>query len=283
MKPPDFDYVAPSSLDEALAALGADPEAKVLAGGQSLIPLLAFRLAHPTTLVDLAGIDELGRIQAKNGTVAIGAMVRQRRAENDALLAERCPLLIEALAHVGHPQIRSRGTIGGSVAHADPAAEIPAVVAALGGRARVAGPDGERTIADDELFQGFLTTSIAANEILVEVELPVAPPKTGCACVEVARRPGDYAICGAVCQVSIDDTGAPADARLSLISVGDRPSRATAAEQAFLAGASPTEAGALAREGLSPADDVQATGDYRIHVAGILAGRALEQAMQRAS
>lgn len=282
MKPPDFDYLAPTSIDDAVKALGSDSEAKVLAGGQSLIPLLAFRLAGPSLLVDLARVDGLDHITEEGDRLVIGAMARQRRAERDPMVANRCPLLVESLRHVGHPQIRSRGTIGGSVAHADPAGELPAVVLALGGRVQVAGPAGDRTVEAEELFQGFLSTAIADDEILTAVELPASGPRTGWSVVEIARRPGDYALCGALCQLEIGDDGAVVDAHLALIGVGDRPMRATAVEEAILGGASPTEAAALAPEGLTPGSDVHASSDYRLHLATVTSRRALTQALERA-
>lgn len=283
MKPPDFDYVAPTSVDDAVKALGSDSEAKVLAGGQSLIPLLAFRLAGPSLLVDLARVDGLDHITDDGDHLVIGAMTRQRRAERDPLVAERCPLLVESLRHVGHPQIRSRGTIGGSVAHADPAGELPAVVLALGGRVHVTGPAGDRAIEAEDLFQGFLSTSIADGEVLTAVEIPASGPRTGWSVVEVARRPGDYALCGALCQVQLDGDGTAVDAHLALIGVGDRPMRAHAVEAAVLGGASPTEAAALAPEGLSPGSDVHASSDYRLHLATVTSRRALTQALERAA
>ena len=283
MKPPDFDYVAPTSVDDAVKALGSDSEAKVLAGGQSLIPLLAFRLAGPSLLVDLARVDGLDHITDEGDRLVIGAMTRQRRAERDSLVAERCPLLVESLRHVGHPQIRSRGTIGGSVAHADPAGELPAVVLALGGRVHVTGPAGDRAIEAEDLFQGFLSTSIADGEVLTAVDIPASGPRTGWSVVEVARRPGDYALCGALCQVQLDDDGTVVDAHLALIGVGDRPMRAHAVEAAMLGGASPTEAAALAPEGLSPGSDVHASSDYRLHLATVTSWRALTQALERAA
>ncbi|WP_420437007.1 FAD binding domain-containing protein [Candidatus Poriferisocius sp.] len=282
MKPPDFDYVAPTSIDDAVKALGSDTEAKVLAGGQSLIPLLAFRLAGPSLLVDLARVDGLDHITDEGDRLVIGAMTRQRRAERDPMVANRCPLLVESLRHVGHPQIRSRGTIGGSVAHADPAGELPAVVLALGGRVQVTGPAGDRTIEAEELFQGFLSTAIADDEILTAVELPASGPRTGWSVVEIARRPGDYALCGALCQLEIGDDGAVVDAHLALIGVGDRPMRAHGVEAAVLGGASSTEAAALAPDGLSPGSDVHASSDYRLHLATVTSRRALTQALERA-
>ena len=282
MKPPDFDYVAPTSIGDAVKALGSDTEAKVLAGGQSLIPLLAFRLASPSLLVDLARVEGLDHVSDEGDRLVIGAMTRQRRVERDPLLADRCPLLVESLRHVGHPQIRSRGTIGGSVAHADPAAELPGVVLALGGRVRVTGPAGDRTIEAEELFDGFLSTAIADDEILTAVEVPASGPRTGWSVVEITRRPGDYALCGALCQLETGDDGAVVDAHLALIGVGDRPMRATAVEAAILGGASPTEAAALAPDGLTPGSDVHATSDYRLHLATVTSRRALTQALERA-
>ena len=283
MKPPDFDYVAPTSVDDAIKALESDFEAKILAGGQSLIPLLAFRLAGPSLLVDLARVDGLDHITDGGDHLVIGAMTRQRRAERDPLVTERCPLLVESLRHVGHPQIRSRGTIGGSVAHADPAAELPAVVLALGGRVHVTGSAGNRTIEAEELFQGFLSTSIADGEVLTAVEVPASGPRTGWSVVEVARRPGDFALCGALCQLQLDSAGTVVSANLALIGVGDRPMRAHAVEAAVLGGASPTEAAALAPDGLSPGSDVHASSDYRLHLATVTSRRALTQALERAA
>lgn len=287
MKPPEFDYAAPESLDEAIGLLTADEEAKVLAGGQSLLPLLNFRLAHPSLLVDLRRVPGLDSIEAREGWVAVGAMVRQRRAERDALIAERCPLLADALRHVAHPQIRSRGTVGGSVAHADPAAELPAVLLALDGRVRTAGPGGERMIDADRFFVTVFTTVLTPGEIVVGVELPARPPRTGAACVEVARRAGDYALCGGAAHVTIGDDGTVTDARLALFGVGSRPVRARAAEETLMGSggdaAAVAEAAALAVEGLTPHDDIHATADYRRHLAQVVARRAFTTAIERAA
>jgi carbon-monoxide dehydrogenase medium subunit len=284
VKPPQFDYAAPTSLPEAISLLAENPEAKVLAGGQSLVPLLAFRLAAPSLLVDLARIPGLDAIEAPGGLVTIGAMARQGRVESHAGVANRCPLLIEALRYVAHPQIRSRGTIGGSVAHADPAAEIPAVLLALDGRVHVAGPRGERAIAAQDLFHGYLTTALEPDEILVAIELPDMPERrTGVSCVEVARRAGDYALCGAVCQVTRAAAGVVADARLAFVGVADRPVRATAAERALMDGATPKEAATRAADDMSPSSDVHASAEYRLHVAGVVAERAFAKALERAA
>jgi aerobic carbon-monoxide dehydrogenase medium subunit len=287
VKPPPFDYACPDEIREAAALLAGDSEAKVLAGGQSLIPLLNFRLATPSRLVDLRRVPDLDRIVRDDGRVRLGAMVRQRQAERSALLAEACPLLLAALRFVGHPQIRSRGTVGGSIAHADPAAELPAVLIALDGRVRAVGPGTERWIAGAELYETYFTTSLAHDEILAELELPAALPRTGAACIEVARRAGDYALCGAAAQVSLGEDGTLADARVGLFGVGGRPERAHSTEQ-LLRGELPhpelvAAAAAPASDNLSPADDVQATADFRRHLARVVTRRALERALSRAS
>jgi carbon-monoxide dehydrogenase medium subunit len=286
VKPPAFDYVAPVTLAEAASALRENPDAKVLAGGQSLIPLLNFRLAQPSVLVDLRRVPGLDGISSENGHMRIGAMVRQRRAEESEALTEACPLVGAALRYVAHPQIRSRGTVGGSIAHADPAAELPAVLVALDGRVRAVGPEGERWIDAADLYESFFTTSLAQDEILVEVELPVAAMRTGASCVEIARRPGDYAICGAVAQVSAADDGTIGESRLALCGVGSRPHRAAGVEAALAgapAGPGAIEAAAEAvGEGLEPLADVQASADYKRHLARVVARRALEQALERA-
>ncbi len=287
MKPPEFDYAAPESLAETTELLRTNPDAKLLAGGQSLIPLLNFRLAAPSLLVDLRRLPGLDGIDRDDGSVRIGAMVRQRRAEESAALAEACPLVQEALRHVAHPQIRSRGTIGGSIAHADPAAELPAVLVALDGRVRAVGPEGARTIEARDLYTTFFTTSLEPDEVLTEIELPAAPPRTGVACVEVARRAGDYALCGVVAQVTLEEDGSVADPRVALIGVAQRPVRAHATED-LLRGERPdaeriAAAAHAAGDGLNPADDVQASAAYRRHLARVLARRAIEQALERAA
>jgi aerobic carbon-monoxide dehydrogenase medium subunit len=287
VKPPELDYAAPQTLDEAARLLAGTPEAKVLAGGQSLMPLLNFRLAAPPLLVDLARVPGLGGVERSNGAFAIGAMVRQRRAERDRSLTEAVPLLREALRHVAHPQIRSRGTVCGSVAHADPAAELPAVLVALDGRVRVHGPGGsERAVEARELYASYFTTTLEPEEIVTAVELPVAAPRTGAACVEVARRAGDYALCGALAQVTLDPGGAVADARVALFGVGATPVRASAVEEALRGERPDAErlAGAAARaaDGLEPPDDMQASADYRRHLARVLSRRALTAASAEA-
>jgi aerobic carbon-monoxide dehydrogenase medium subunit len=286
VKPPIFEYTAVRSVDEALAQLAQHGDAaKCLAGGQSLVPLLNMRLTAPARLVDLNRVGELAYIAPRDGGVAIGAMTRQRTAERSALIAAQVPLLADALPWVGHFQIRNRGTIGGSLCHADPAAELPALAACLGARVTVRGPAGERVVAAHEFFRGPLTTVLGAAELLTEVWFPAAPRGTGAAWVELARRHGDYALVGvgAVVTLAGDRVG---EARLALCGVGDTPVRAREAE-ALLAGepltpASLAAAAAAVRRAIDPGGDIHATAEYRRHVAGVLAGRALGLAGARA-
>ena len=286
MKPADFDYAAPVSVAEAVSLLAADESAKVVAGGQSLVPLLNFRLAQPSLLVDLRPIPGLDEISEQSDRIVLGAMVSQRQVETSSLLASSCPLLVEAARHVAHPQIRARGTVGGSVAHADPAAELPAVLLALEGEVRVAGSQGQRRIRASELFAGFFTTTLASDEIVLEVIVPTLAPRTGWSLVEIVRRAGDYAIVGAAAQVSLSDRGQVSDARLALFGVGDRPVRARAVEEALLGGAATEDsaeaASRHAADGLNPADDIQAPSRYRKHLARVVARRCLNEAIERA-
>lgn len=287
MKPAPFDYAAPESLDEAATLLGGHDDSKILAGGQSLLPLLNFRLAAPSLLVDLRRIGGLRAVERVDGGVSLGAMVTQRAVEDDDSLAQAVPLLREALRCVAHPQIRSRGTVAGSIAHADPAAELPAVLVALDGRVHVRSSRGTRSVAAADLYEGFFTTSLEPDEIVMSVEFPTAPPRTGAACVEVVQRAGDYAVCGAVVQVSCTAAGEIGDARVGLLGVGQRPERAAAVEER-LRGEKPTadllaEAAARASDGLSPAGDRQASAEYRRHLARVLVRRGLAQALERAA
>jgi aerobic carbon-monoxide dehydrogenase medium subunit len=286
VKPPPFEYVAPRSLKEAVDALasGGD-EAKLLAGGQSLIPLLNFRLAHPSVLIDLNRIPELAHITPHaDGSVSIGAMTRQAVVERDAMLAGTQPLLSEAIGWVGHMAIRSRGTFGGSLAHADPAAELPAVAICLDARLRVAGPGRQREIAAEGFFRGYLTTSLEPDEILVETWLPPLRPGTGQAWVEFARRHGDFALVGVAASITITDDKVQ-DARIVLTGVGGKPVRAREAETLLIAGSVPERAGAAAdaaRTAIEPEADIHASKEYRAHLAGVLTERAICIAHERA-
>jgi CO/xanthine dehydrogenase FAD-binding subunit len=287
MKPPPFEYEAPGSVAEALALLERHgDQAKVLAGGQSLAPLLNFRLVRPQVLVDLNEIGEMAGIREIDGMLAIGAMTRQRAVETSDVVRRRCPLLAAAMPQIGHVQIRNRGTIGGSLAHADPAAELPAVVAALDGRLVVRGPAGERVLTTEQFFVSYLTTALETGELLVEVRIPVAAPRTGAAFVEVSRRHGDFALVGVAASVTLDETGVCVGCALALTGVGPTPIVARAAASTIV-GARPTpvmleEAGRRAAADLRPDSDLHASSEYRQHVAGVLARRALGHAVERA-
>jgi CO/xanthine dehydrogenase FAD-binding subunit len=243
VKPAPFEYEAPRSVDAALAVLGDD--AKALAGGQSLVPLLNFRLARPARIVDLNGIAELAYLRRAGGVLHIGALTRQATLERSGLVARGWPLIAQAVRHVGHPAIRSRGTVGGSVAHADPAAELPVALAALDARFRLRSVRGERTLGWRELFRGALTTAIEVDELLVEIEVPAPPPGARAAFAEHARTHGDFAIAGA----AVVRAGRE-HAAIALLGAGPAPVRAPDAERALLAGASAAEAAALAAAGL---------------------------------
>ncbi len=286
MKPPPFGYSAPTSLDEALALLQEHGEdARPLAGGQSLVPLLSLRLARPSHLVDLAGISELATIVVEDGHLVIGAMTRERQAERHDDVHRLAPLLALALPLIGHPAIRSRGTIGGSLAHADPAAELPAVARLLDAElvAQSLG-QGIRIIDAADFFAGFFTTALRPDEILTAVRIRPPEPGTGSAIEEVARRHGDFAMVGAAAMIRLTD-GKIAEARVVLTGVSDVPVRATEAET-ILGGAEPTReafaaAAEDAAEALSPPADLHGSSAYRRHLAVVLMKRTLALATQR--
>ena len=286
MKLPYVEYEAPATVAEAVGLLAEhQDEASVLAGGQSLIPLLALRLARPAVLIDINGLGELSGVSTADGWVAVGAMTREYVAEESAVVADAVPLLAAALPLIGHEAIRSRGTIGGSLAHADPAAELPAVALALGAEFVVRSQSGERVIPAAEWFEGYLATSRRADEILVEVRFPAAGPDTGAAFQEVARRHGDFAIVGLAASLTFAG-GAISDARLAFSGVADVPVRAAGAEE-FLAGMRPSpelfaEAARRATAGIEPPADLHGSSEYRKKVAATLVRRGLQAAADRA-
>jgi CO/xanthine dehydrogenase FAD-binding subunit len=286
MKPPKFDYHAPKSVDEALALLeryGGD--AKILAGGQSLMPLLNFRLSRPAALVDLNRIPSLAYIKEAGGQVRLGAMTRQRTIEFSPVVRERLPLLREATRWVGHLPIRTRGTIGGSIAHADPSAEYPAVLTALEGEVVARSPRGERVVKAADLFQTYLTTNLEADEIVVEVRLPAMPAGAGYALEEFARRHGDFAIIGIAAMVVRDGQRCKV-ARLATAGAGPVPVRLRAAEEILerdgLGEAAIEAAARRASELVAPDSDIHASSDYRRHLTGVLTRRALTRALAAA-
>jgi carbon-monoxide dehydrogenase medium subunit len=289
MKPAPFDYVAPASLAEALALKAQHgDDAKFLAGGQSLIPAMNFRLATAALLVDLNRLGELDYVHAdEHGGLRLGALTRQRRLERDPLVGRHAPLLREAMPEVAHPQIRNRGTLGGSLAHADPAAELPVIAVALEARVRAQSAAGERWLPAAEFFQGLFTTALAADEMLVEVALPPLPPNTGTAFVEFARRRGDYALMGVAAVVTLDPAGRCQAARLVYLNAGDGPVTASAAAAELIGETSMPEviaeaAAHAAKSEIDPLGNVHATPAYQRHLARVLTRRALERAFDRA-
>lgn len=285
MKPAPFSYVRPSTLDEALAVLAADPHAKVLAGGQSLVPLLSMRLAQPSTLVDINGLPELAYVRTDEDGVRIGALARHADVEADVDAWRAQPLLRQALRLVAHPTIRNRGTTLGSVIHADAAAEMPAVVSLLGGTVLVASVDGRRTIDAADLFAGPLESTLAPKEVALELQVPALGPRTGSAIDEVARRHGDYALCGVATLVSVSEKGAIETVRASYLSVSLTPLVLDLSE-AFADGtaseANLDAAAQIAAAGVDPETDIHATADYRRHLAGVLTRRVVRDAYARA-
>jgi len=287
MKLPEVEYEAPTTVAEAIDLLAEHgDEASVLAGGQSLIPLLALRLARPAVLIDINGVDELAGVSATDGRVAVGAMTREYVAEESQTVADAVPLLAAALPLIGHEAIRSRGTIGGSLAHADPAAELPAVARALNAEFVVRGPSGERVIPAAEWFEGYLTTSRRPDELLVEVRFPTARGGTGVSFTEVARRHGDFAIVGLAASLVLSG-GVISDARLAFAGVSQVPVQAIAAEE-LLAGERPSaelfdEAARRATEDLDPPADLHGSSDYRKTVAAAVVRRGLRAATDNAA
>ena len=284
MKPAPFVYIAPASLAEALTVMAEHgTEAKLLAGGQSLVPVMNFRLAQPTLIVDINDLAELGAVRRENGVLRLGAMVRQRTLEFDKTVAANLPLLQETMPYIAHPQIRNRGTLGGSLAHADPAAELPVLAVLLHGRFHLQRQNQSRWVDAADFFTGLFTTALAPEEILTEVELPLMPERTGAAFVELARRHGDFAQAGVAVAVTLDAAGLCQAARLVYLNLGEIP---MVAEQtaASLQGQPLNEdtiraaAEMAAQNEIEPTTDVHATAAYKRHLAKVLTIRALKQA-----
>jgi aerobic carbon-monoxide dehydrogenase medium subunit len=287
VKPPGFEYFRPASTEEALDLLAAKPGAKPLAGGQSLIPAMNFRLAAPEALVDLNGITTLAGIDAlPDGGLRLGAMTRHQAIETSALVAARAPLLAEAMPFIAHPQIRNRGTVGGSLAHADPAAELPAVMFALGATMVVSARGGERRVSAGEFFTGLFATALEPGELLTAIELPARPAGSGASFLELARRHGDYALVGVAATVTLGASGACEAVRIALFSVGEGPvsaDRVAVALEGLRPDAEVIAAAAAAVQGdIDPPSDIHASADYRRQLARVLTGRALERAVGRA-
>ncbi len=272
MIPVAFDYVRVASAEEALAQLAEyGDEAKLLAGGHSLLPVMKFRLAYPAMLVDIGRLDDLSYVRDGGDHLAIGALTRHRMIETDPLIAAEAPLLAHVTSHVGDPQVRHRGTIGGSLAHSDAAADTPSALLALGGSVVVQGPAGERIIEGGDLFSGFLESTLEPTELITEIRIP-KHGSAGWGFEKFNRRAQDWAIVGATAQRVNGET------RVSLVNMGPTPMRATATEQALAGGASAAEAAEVAAEGTAPSSDLNASAEYREHLARVLVRRALSTA-----
>ena len=276
MKPAPFAYKKARSLAEAVALLGQHKDARLLAGGQSLIATLNMRLSAPTLLIDINGIDGPDRIAMKDGMVEIGALTRHSAAERSDVIAQHAPLIARALPHIAHVAIRNRGTLGGSIAFADPAAELPACLLALDGEVDATGPKGKRTIKAQDFFKGLFETALGPQDVLTAIRVPAAGKDTRVGFAELARRQGDYAIVGLAASARADGKGL-ADVRLAFFGVGATPLRARKAEAALAGG---NVENAVAALDLEPPDDVQASGAVKKHLAGVLLRRVAKQLME---
>jgi carbon-monoxide dehydrogenase medium subunit len=289
MKPAPFEYYAPDTVEAALdLAAEHGYDAKWLAGGQSLVPAMNFRLVQPAVLLDLNRVSEADFIrQTPDGGLRLGAMTRQRSVERSTIVSDMAPLLAEAMPYVAHPQIRNRGTIGGSMVHADPASELPVIAVATGARFYVRSQNEERWLDAADFFQGVFTVDLAPDELLIEIEFPPWPRRTGWSFLEVARRHGDYALVGIAAIVSLDEDGRCSSARLVYLNVGDQPVDAQKAAQLLVGeriGPEQVEAAAAVatEEEISPVGDIHASVPYQKHLARVLTRRALQQAAERA-
>ncbi len=290
MKPAPFDYIAPTTLEEALTLMNEHGfDAKLLAGGQSLLPAMNFRLAQPSVLVDLNKVSSLGKLHADEvHGLRVGAMVRHSEVERSSLVQELAPLVHEAVPHIAHPQIRNRGTIGGSIAHADPASELPVVMVALQAGFRLRSLDGERWVNAREFFEALFTTALEPGEILLEVALPPKPANAGYAFLEIARRHGDYGQAGAAAVVTLDDNGAFHDVHLVYLNAGDTPMVAQQAAR-MLIGEKPDTQGIeeaaffASQNEIEPTSDIHDTADFKRHLAFVLGKRSLTLAVARAA
>jgi CO/xanthine dehydrogenase FAD-binding subunit len=288
VKPSAFTYHRPETVDEVVGLLGERPdETKLLAGGQSLVPVMNFRLATPEHLVDVNSVAEMAGCQRQDGHLRLGALTRHRELLSRPEIGQNCPLFAQAAVFIGHPQIRSLGTLGGSLAHADPSAELPGVTVALGATMVVHGPQGERRIPADQFFLSHFTTALEADEVLTAVEVPVAEGRTGSAFQEVAARFGDFALVGAAATVTVGDDDTITDVQLACISVSDTPVRLTD-QAALLIGQRPTPdllaaLGEAVRAALDPPPGLKASADYKRRTAGVLAARTVDRAWRQAT
>ena len=289
MKPAPFEYYVPDSIEQALDLLREHGDtARLLAGGQSLVPAMNFRVVQPGVLIDLNRVGELQYIRDDTATLHIGAMTRERALEFDPVISKKTPLLAEAMPHVAHPQIRNRGTLGGSLANADPAAELPVIMLALAARLKVRNADGERWVEAHNFFVGMFATDLAADEMLVEIELPSIQPHTGWSFMEVAPRAGDYALMGVAALVTLDEDRRCTHARLVYLNAGDGPVDAREAGST-LEGKKPDSESIDAavelasQKEINPFGNIHASPDFQRHLAQVLTRKTLKQAIERAS
>lgn len=288
MKPAPFEYHVPDSIEQALDLMSQYAgEAQILAGGQSLVPAMNFRIAQPTRLVDLNQVSELSYIREDEGVIRVGAMTRERHLEMDSLVEKHTPLLHEAAPNIAHPQIRNRGTIGGSIVNADPAAELPVLMLALNARLKAKNKSGERWIDASDFFLGMFTTALDPDEILAEIELPFMPARTGWSFMEVAPRAGDYALMGVATLVTLDESGKCESAKLVYLNAGDGPVDAKEAA-ASLVGEELNDklidaaAAHASEKEITPFGNVHTSPEFQQHLANVLTKKTLKQAMQRA-
>ena len=286
MIPASFDYVAPGTLDEALQALARSDDAKILSGGMSLIPLLKLRLASPALLIDINGIPGLDRLEEADGSLHIGALVRESALEESALIADRYPLLLDATRVIADPLVRNRATVVGNIAHGDPANDHPAAMIALSARAVIAGPDGTRTVPVDEFYTGLFMTALGENEIMTALQVPMPPPGSGGAYFKLERKVGDFATAAAACQLTLDASGTCSACRIALTNVGFTPTFAREAGDSLvgttLDDASVARAAGLAADAADPSPDRRGSVEYKKDLVRVLTGRAVGRAADRA-
>jgi carbon-monoxide dehydrogenase medium subunit len=287
MIPPAFDYIAPQSLDEAVRALAAHgEEAKLLAGGHSLLPLLKLRLANPKLLIDLSKIPGLSNISQQDDKIVVGALTTHYQIESSELLKTKCPLLPQTARAIGDVQVRNRGTIGGSLAHADPSADWPAAILALGGELKLSGPKGERRIAVEEFFLGAMTTVVEPTEILTEIRVPVSPRRCGSAYLKMAQQASGFAIVGVAVWLRVAQDGRCEDIGVGVTGLSEKPFRARTVESRLrgnkLTPKLIAESAAQVAEGNDPMEDLHASAKFRAHLAQVYTSRAIEEAGKRA-
>jgi aerobic carbon-monoxide dehydrogenase medium subunit len=278
--PAAFDYEVADSVDHAIELLGADPDAKLLAGGHSLIPALKLRIARPSKLIDIGRLADLSYVRDAGTQLAIGALTRHKDVRDNPLLLEHCPIVAVTAGMIGDPQVRHRGTIGGSLAHGDPASDLPAVMLALGAELVIRGSGGERVVAAPEFFTGVFETAAGAGDLLTEIRVPKLGSSTGWSYMKLNRRAQDWATVGVAALVHRDN-GSIAGASIALTNMGATPLRATAAEDALAGGAKPADAAEHMAEGSDPPADHAASSEFRAHLARVLGRRAIDEALTR--